>query len=89
MKKIFLFSVLLLMVFSLEAQNCTATDASIWDNTWQSCQISSNPNPARGMGHWIQYQFNENQTLYRTRFWNHNKLEELNKGAKDLSLIHI
>ena len=74
----------LFLIPQTQAQSCITPDATIWDNTWQSCQTSSNPNPIRGNSHWLRYDFGQNYELYRTRFWNHNKATELNKGVQDI-----
>ncbi len=81
---VLLFGCLLLLLNEVRAQSCSSPDVNIWDNTWQSCQVTPNPNPLRGNSHWIRYDFGQSYQVYRTRFWNHNKVSELTKGAKDI-----
>ncbi len=59
---------------------CTDPDKSIWENTWESCQPSQSPNPARGMGHWVQYEFDSTYTLTHTQIWNTNEVGKTANG---------
>ena len=86
MKKIIYLLGILFLSGTLHAQTCSTPDATIWNDTWQSCQASPNPNPARGTGHWMRYDFGQNHKLYRMRLWNHNQIASLNKGAKDIAV---
>ena len=40
------------------------------EDSWQSCEISMNPNPERGESHWIMYDFGKVVKLEEVRFWN-------------------
>ena len=40
------------------------------EDSWQSCEIRMNPNPARGQSHWIMYDFGKVIKLEEVRFWN-------------------
>ena len=61
---------------------CAATDQSLWENTWESCELSQSPNPNRGQGHWIMYDLGKQYTLSTTRIWNSNI--DLEKGVRNL-----
>ncbi len=61
---------------------CFTPDASIWENTWLSCQVSPNPNPTRDAGNWIMYDFGSVYSLSKTRVWNSNEPGELDRGFK-------
>ncbi|MEO1652453.1 MAG: discoidin domain-containing protein, partial [Bacteroidota bacterium] len=63
-----------------------AEQADIWQNTWQSCQTAANPNPVRGEGHWIMYDFGIAYKLSTTRIWNSNEPSTLDMGFKDISI---
>lgn len=68
----------------LIAQQCFTPDASIWENPWQSCQTSNNPNPVRGNGHWIMYDFGTAYTLSKSWIWNSNDPTTLQKGFRNV-----
>ena len=55
-----------------------ATDA------WTSCNSSTNPNPARGASHWIQYDFNQPYGLASTHIWNYNRFDETQNGFRQI-----
>ncbi|MEL6863891.1 MAG: discoidin domain-containing protein [Bacteroidota bacterium] len=79
-----LFTLIFAIYFiQLQAQ-CVDPNASIWEDTWQSCQVSDSPNPARGEGHWIQYDFGENYALSTSYIWNTNASGESDKGFRNV-----
>ena len=39
---------------------------------WLSCSPSANPNPVRGISHWIMYDLGKTLRLGETHFWNVN-----------------
>ncbi len=86
MKKlvVILLAVVVVLIAQLQAQTCYPPNTSIWEDTWQSCQTSPNPNSVHGNSHWIQYDLGSIYQLYRTRFWNHNQVGQLNRGVKDI-----
>ncbi len=57
----------------------TASD----DNSWVSCTPAPNPNAARGVSHWILYDFNEVYTLNGINLWNYNVAGSTGSGFKD------
>ena len=71
---------LLLSGYHLKAQQNFSPDASIWLNTWSSCQPSSHPIQEIGTSHWIQYDFGAVRNLSKTWVWNTNDPSKLNQG---------
>ena len=61
-------------------QECFEPDATIWENTWVSCNTSANPNNIYGNGHWIQYNFGSVRNLSKTWVWNTNDPSKLDQG---------
>jgi len=53
------------------------------DESWISCQAQINPNPARGEGHWIMYDFRANYRLGQSHFWNLNAVDQTASGIKN------
>ncbi|MEO1518937.1 MAG: discoidin domain-containing protein [Bacteroidota bacterium] len=72
-----------LSLCQLQAQ-CGDPDASIWNDTWQSCQASKSPNPARGQGHWIQYDFGQTYQLSKAHIWNTNEIGKMAMGFRNV-----
>ncbi|MEM6725824.1 MAG: discoidin domain-containing protein [Bacteroidota bacterium] len=75
----------LLMTQQLFAQ-CVAPDPNIWDDSWQSCQPSASPNPARGMSHWIQYDLTDIRRISKVHVWNVNELGKLGNGFNNVTV---
>ncbi|MEM1321224.1 MAG: T9SS type A sorting domain-containing protein [Bacteroidota bacterium] len=86
MKSNFLtFGILLSMIYSLSAQSpCINGEHRSWENTWASCQESSNPNTARNLGHWIMYDFGDLYSLTTARIWNTNETGKTNIGFRNV-----
>ncbi|MEM8524227.1 MAG: PA14 domain-containing protein [Bacteroidota bacterium] len=55
-------------------------------DSWLSCEPKENPNPARGITHWIQYDFNEVVNLSETRIWNYNVENETGSGFSRVAI---
>lgn len=55
-----------------------------WFDSWISCTISENPNPARSESHWILYNLNFSYELYQMHIWNANAPEYLTAGMNDI-----
>ena len=53
-------------------------------SAWESCSPSTNPNPARGTGHWLMYDLGANYEIGQLHFWNYNYPGETNKGVQDV-----
>ena len=65
---------------------CVDPDASIWQDTWQSCETTENPNPERSTSHWIMYNFGAPYTLGKTRVWNSNEAGKTDIGFKNVTV---
>jgi hypothetical protein len=72
------------------AQCDEAEHSTNWEDAWLSCEISENPNAERGESHWIMYDMGDVYSLWSTKIWNYNVVEETGRGMRncffDLSL---
>ena len=75
----------LIFVVALSAQ-CFDADASIWVDTWTSCEESANPKAEYGNGHWIQYNFGSVRKLSNSWVWNTNDPARLNQGFNQVQI---
>lgn len=82
MKKIFTtISVLLAFcLVNVEAQVFPDRHTTNAYDGWVSCTKNTNPNPARGQSHWIQYHFNTPAPLYDMIIWNLNHPDYIKDG---------
>ena len=71
--------------YALNGQNFTP-DASIWLDSWASCQPKSHPIQEVGTSHWIQYDFGAVRNLSKTWIWNTNDPAKLNQGFKTVRI---
>lgn len=53
------------------------------ENSWMSCTMTANPNPAYSFTHWIQYDFGTTYALHQSTFWNVNAYDFLDNGIND------
>jgi len=69
-----------------EIDLCDVTDehSTNEEDMWESCTPAPNPNPARGISHWIQYDFNELYILNTSHIWNYNASGNLGNGFKEV-----
>jgi len=67
------------------AQNCfdNTHSTNACDN-WLTCTAMANPNPARGNGYWLHYDFGTVYSLTTTHFWNYNVAGQTNAGMRDI-----
>ena len=79
-KLIYIFFLTTLFINYSQAQQCTEPDASIWKDTWVSCDKTANPKAEYGNSHWIQYDFGSVRNLSKTWVWNTNDPARLNQG---------
>lgn len=56
------------------------------ENNWLSCQTSANPNPLRGVGHWMEFDLGQRHELYETQIWNYNVTGGTQQGMEVVSL---
>ncbi|MEN0005585.1 MAG: T9SS type A sorting domain-containing protein [Bacteroidota bacterium] len=85
MKNILLTIIYVSLATALAAQ-CFEPDASIWEDTWQSCQVSANPKAAYGNTHWVQYDFGAVRNLSKSWVWNTNAPNRLNQGFREVKI---
>ena len=82
-----LFSLLLIGLLGrpgLQAQCGDTTHTTLATDGWASCQAAPSPHPARGSGHWIQYDFGYVYTLTHSHIWNANATGETDQGFRDI-----
>lgn len=53
---------------------------------WISCEVAENPNPDRGKGHFIMYDFGKVFSLGEMQIWNTNDPAHLDWGMKDVAI---
>lgn len=58
-------------------------NTSITDS-WQSCELSENPNEERGESHWIMYNLGAHYELGQAKIWNLNAPEHLESGIDEI-----
>ncbi len=62
---------------------CTG-DVDYWTESWESCQLSQNPNSLRGNTHWIMFEFDEPIEIIGTHIWNANITGKSGSGAREI-----
>ena len=82
---ILLFSIILINQSNAQ---CFDADASIWLDTWASCETAPNPKSEYGNTHWIQYDFGSVRKLSKTWVWNSNDPSKLNQGFNLVQIDH-
>jgi hypothetical protein len=86
MKKIIIFSLLLLGSLTSMAQCFPDRHSTTWYDGWISCETSANPNTSYGDTHWILYDFGYVYSFYKSTLWNNNEPEHLNNGIQDYTI---
>lgn len=87
MKKYILIACLLLNTAAFLHAQCGTDEYS--DNefdTWESCEMTTNPNSVRGEGHWILYDFGYIYELGTSHVWNANEMNNTGIGMKDVMI---
>ncbi|MEM6893787.1 MAG: discoidin domain-containing protein [Bacteroidota bacterium] len=77
---------LFLITIQWTSAQCTTPEMTIWQNTWQSCQTSTNPNTNRPSGHWIQYDLGSERVISKVHVWNVNDPSQLNNGFRSVTV---
>lgn len=81
------FFLFLFFVSNFTYAQCLEDRHSPFENQgWQSCNTSVGPVPARGVKHWIAYDFGEEYVVDSLYFWNHNVWGETGMGAKEIMI---
>ncbi len=87
MKKIITAIVLLIGSSNLLIGQCYPDrHNTTWYDGWISCETSVNPNPERGMSHWIMYDFGKKIEMKAMHIWNSNVPDFLNYGMKSVAI---
>ena len=84
MKKIILsiFTFLILQIVNAQCNEMVHSNQTT-DN-WLSCETNTNPNAARGSGHWIEYDLGYVYPITSTHIWNYNVSNQTDMGFKDV-----
>jgi hypothetical protein len=56
------------------------------ENSWLSCEVSDNPNPARDRGHWIMYDLGQRYELISSQIWNYNSAGQTQFGFEMVTI---
>lgn len=83
MRYIFLFTVLF-FTQSVFGQCFPDRHNTTWYDGWVSCEVSPNPNPARGESHWLHYDLGSFYKLKDSKFWNTNHPDFLQDGLQEV-----
>jgi len=80
-----IFCILTLSLANIQGQAAVFPDrhSTTLTEAWLSCQSSPSPNPVRGNGHWILYNFNDTYALQNSKIWNFNTPERINSYDND------
>lgn len=82
MKKLFIIIITGLLLQTAFAQCLPDRHSTSWYDGWASCSATQSPNPARGISHWIMYNFGEPYSLATSTFWNSNDPAHLEYGLQ-------
>lgn len=90
MKKIYkifpLYCYLMVIPWAAYTQCLSNEHTNMTTDSWLSCTTSANPNPSRGTGHWIYYDFGHVYNLADTYIWNYNGNGQTNSGIQVLGI---
>lgn len=82
MKKLFIIIISCLFLQTAFSQCNPDRHSTSWYDGWVSCMATQSPNPARGISHWIMYNFNEPYSLSTSTIWNSNDPAHLDYGIQ-------
>ncbi len=68
------------------AQNAPDRMSTNKEDAWMSCTPTANPNPVRGVSHWIRYDLGTSRQLNASTFWNINHPDHIASGIKDFAV---
>ena len=83
MKKYILFLIINFISLQFLLAQCTE-NGNYWNQSWVSCNVTVNPNPSRGVSHWLLFDFQEAHFIDSSYVWNANRTGESGWGAKDV-----
>ena len=67
------------------AQQCV-DNGIVWTQSWTSCEKRVNPIASYGTTHWIQFEFEQAESITNMHIWNANRQGESDMGAKDVNI---
>lgn len=87
MKKLILLIVAFVMVQHMIMSQCFPNRHSTnFFDGWISCEPALNPNPVRGISHFIMYDFEKIYKLGQMQIWNSNDPSHLDWGMRDVAI---
>lgn len=81
-----LFCSVLLLSSTKVFTQCIMPGDDVWTESWESCQKTNNPNPARAISHWILFEFPTQESITDIHLWNANRAGESIKGANSITI---
>ncbi len=72
------------LIAGIDAQAQCSDNGNLWSESWRSCTKSSNPNAAYGLSQWIMYEFEQNQIIAQSHFWNANRTGQSGDGIQEM-----
>lgn len=81
-----LFVFTLFICYQGHSQCLEDTHTPFAEDSWVSCEESSNPNPVRPVSHWITYDLGYEYVLDSTHIWNLNTWGQKSAGVKEAVL---
>lgn len=85
-KNIFLTAALIMSAVVVQGQCFPDRHSTNFYDGWISCEAAENPNPARGISHFILYDFGKLYELGQMRIWNTNDPSHLDWGMRDVAI---
>lgn len=84
MKLPYAIAFLLLAHSNMSGQCHPDRHSTDWFAGWASCTVAPSPNPERGDGHWILYDFGKTYELGQMHVWNSNDPSSLDWGLREV-----
>lgn len=72
--------------FSVSAQCFPDRHSTNWNDSWISCNLKENPNPAHPASHWILFDLNRNFRIDQFKIWNLNDPGRLDWGMLKIAI---
>ncbi len=76
------YTLLLLCFVPMSLLGQCTENGNYWNKSWVSCQKTITPSKRTNPQHWIQYEFNEPQSIDSIRIWNANRPGESDMGVR-------
>ena len=72
------------LLFQQVANAQCIEDRNVWDDSWISCSMTINPNPARPTSHWMLFEFNQAESISNSIIWNANRTGQSTMGVNTM-----